>query len=249
MLVQEAGEGLIVRKDGRELRVRRWKNATFKVSSGVARDADNRLQIQCNLLDGLYDFKYEKGNWVYEKPRYDKFRPDTYGGIKQVLEDTVVLGEFIKNVPILRGNRKQIPEYIRVAPLVGTEDDRKAILSMTDHCVYVRGTGLSGDSLRANILLLQSEMYLVSADIPREGRLVHRQFIMNCEKNEFVCSGQLCKIPCHKTNIRVKIKDKYYTSNPSDGKGNVKYFYISKPLMGAIVREGRLCFRLYEIKI
>jgi len=247
-LVKSCTEGLIVRRDGIEHRVRKYKNATFRVSKGYACDLNNEIKILCDVPDGLYDFKYYKNNWVLEKERKDKARPDSYGGIRHMLESSIDLEEFVAKVPMGKTSRMFIPLYNRVVPLVGNDDERKQILGIDGHNVFIRGASISPNTARSFIVKLKDSYYLDHWKIRHVSRSIHRQQIMVYEPNTIISSGQCTIIPYHSSIVKVKYKEDDYSSDLRITEGRAVYVYLDGSKDKSIICNGRCAYRVYKVK-
>jgi len=247
-LVKSCNEGLIVRRDGIEHRVRRYKNATLRVTNKYACDLNNEIKILCEVEDGLYDFKFYKNNWVLEKERKDKARPDSYSGIRHMLESSIDLAEFEKKVPLGKGSRMSIPLYNRIVPLVGNDDDRKQILGIDGHNVFIRGASIVPNSARSFMIKLKDDFYLDRFKIRHIYRSIHRQQVMVFEPNVIISSGNCVVIPYHSNLVKVKYKGEDYSSSLTDTEGRAVYVYLDGPKDKSIICNGRCAYKVYKVK-
>jgi hypothetical protein len=227
-------EGLIVRMSGKEYRLPWRHSATLYVRDGVARDYGGSIAVQCNAKDGLYDFEYvvKTQTWQLGKERVDKVRPDSAGGINEMLAHASTLGEFIENIPIGRLGG-YTPNAVTIVPL--SIDRQKKIKQSRDiSTVKIRVSG--------GYKNLDSYRRILMED--RGNMLISTYSVCPSRSNLIVSCGRAVFFKRHQNLVVVRYRGKYYTNVNQISKGSVKIIRLKRFVKGSIVIDGPV-FRLY----
>jgi len=208
-------EGFIIRMSGKQYRVRIDHCATLQVKEGKAVDMNgNSYGNGFRCMPGMYDFHFVNGRWSIGKRRDDKNFPDSYKGIREMLECAVLMADFRRDVNIPKGESQVVSGKVLVEelPIIHLNMIDKVNNSGECHQVFIRGGKMKENSVRKQMIEDFSEASVFN--------------ILRIMPNQIISSGMPYRIERSKRDRIIKVGNLLCTTNVEYSIGDPIYLVL-----------------------